>query len=180
VGTGFAMPPPLVEVATTGRASAASRHWMESTLGGQSERLKGAKTGWADPHDQVGLPVHCRPFCPTGSKVNRVIRSWSRAPAMRPAFGRSDPTRRAVRQKSRDCKGPRGPLPAGGLSGAHAPPSPSRNTGMPWRRALSTRLSVTPDPGAATTPIGWASNIWSLRLKGAACLWRFQSGLNTT
>ena len=34
-----------------------------------------------------------------------------------------------------------------------------------------------PVPGKTTTPMGSTSRIWSLRLKGAACLWRVKSGL---
>ena len=34
-----------------------------------------------------------------------------------------------------------------------------------------------PEPGKTMTPMGRTSSIWSLRLKGAALRWRFQSGL---
>src|SRR5262245_12964405 len=56
-----------------------------------------------------------------------------------------------------------------GKSGAYAPPALRQsNSGMPIALALSARLSVTPEPGNTTTPIGSASNSWSLRLNGAA------------
>jgi hypothetical protein len=45
---------------------------------------------------------------------------------------------------------------------------PQRRTGMRRALALSTRFSVMPEPGKAMTPIGMASSIASLRLKGAA------------
>src|SRR5271170_365612 len=67
-----------------------------------------------------------------------------------------------------------------GVDGAYAPPSPKRHTGMPSLRALSARFSEMPEPGKTTRPVGSASSIVSLRLKGAALRWRFQSGLNTT
>ena len=53
-------------------------------------------------------------------------------------------------------------------------------TGMPSSRALSTRFSVMPAPGKATRPVGRSFSIWSLRRKGAARPWAFQSGRNTT
>ena len=61
-------------------------------------------------------------------------------------------------------------------------PSPSvkRHTGMPSFFALSARLAEMPEPGNTTTPIGSASSIRSLRLKGAALLCRVQSGLKRT
>ena len=37
-----------------------------------------------------------------------------------------------------------------------------------------------PDPGKTMTPIGSASSMASLRLNGAAFLWRLQSGLKAT
>ena len=56
-----------------------------------------------------------------------------------------------------------------GKSGAYAPPALRQsNSGMPIALALSARLSVTPEPGNTTTPIGRASSSWSLRLNGAA------------
>ena len=50
---------------------------------------------------------------------------------------------------------------------------------MPSFRALSAKLSVTPEPGKTTTPMGRASSSWSLRLNGAALAWRAKSGLKT-
>src|SRR3546814_4750779 len=51
---------------------------------------------------------------------------------------------------------------------------------MPNARALSTRLSWMPVPEKTTSPAGIASIIRSLRLNGAAFLWRFQSGRKAT
>ena len=66
------------------------------------------------------------------------------------------------------------------LAATHALPVLRKsNSGMPSRRALSARLSVTPEPGKTTTPIGSASSIWSLRLNGAALTCCTQSGLKT-
>jgi hypothetical protein len=54
-------------------------------------------------------------------------------------------------------------------NGAYAPPALRQSkSGMPIALALSARLSVTPEPGNTTTPIGRASSSWSLRLNGAA------------
>ena len=53
-------------------------------------------------------------------------------------------------------------------NGAHAPSLPMFQTGMPSRRALSARLAWMPLPGVTSTPIGNASSMASLRLKGAA------------
>lgn len=57
------------------------------------------------------------------------------------------------------------------------PPPRKSISGMPRRFALSARLSVTPEPGKTTTPIGTASSSASLRLNGAALACRCQSGL---
>lgn len=61
--------------------------------------------------------------------------------------------------------------------GAHAPPLPNFQTGMPSLRALSARVSWMPVPGATSTPIGNTSSMASFRLNGAALAWRAQSGL---
>src|SRR6516225_965307 len=63
-----------------------------------------------------------------------------------------------------------------GSGGAYAPPNVQ--TGMPSFLALSARLAEMPEPGKAMTPVGSTSRIWSLRLNGAALLWRDQLGLN--
>src|ERR1700676_714092 len=63
--------------------------------------------------------------------------------------------------------------------GAHAPPSPNFQTGIPSFLALSPRLAEMPEPGNTMTPIGRTSRIRSLRLNGAALAWRVQSGLKT-
>ena len=48
---------------------------------------------------------------------------------------------------------------AGRESGAYAPPALRQSkSGMPIALALSARLSVTPEPGNTTTPIGRASS----------------------
>lgn len=78
------------------------------------------------------------------------------------------PERRAM-----DAQGPGAPFARPGNllrkgSGAHAPPEPKRQIGMPSLRALSARFSWMPEPGNTMTPIGNISRIWSLRLKGAA------------
>ena len=52
-------------------------------------------------------------------------------------------------------------------------------TGIPSLRALSTRLSVMPEPGNAITPLGSRSNSSSFLRKGAALPWASQSGLHT-
>ena len=52
-------------------------------------------------------------------------------------------------------------------------------TGMPSCLALSTRLSVMPEPGKAMTPLGRRFSSSSLRRKGAARPCWFQSGLQT-
>ncbi len=55
-----------------------------------------------------------------------------------------------------------------------------RCTGMPRLRALSTRLSVMPEPGKAMTPFGRRLSSSSLRRNGAARPCLSQSGLQTT
>jgi hypothetical protein len=51
---------------------------------------------------------------------------------------------------------------------------------VPSLQVLSTMLSVVPEPAVAIMPCGMVSSILSLRLKGAALPWLFQSGLKTT
>jgi len=51
---------------------------------------------------------------------------------------------------------------------------------MPSLFALSARLSLIPEPGNTTTPIGSTSSSWSLRLNGAAFLCRVNSGLGVS
>src|SRR3984893_8072895 len=63
--------------------------------------------------------------------------------------------------------------------GAHAPPSPNFQTGIPSFLALSARFAEMPEPGNTMTPTGRTSRIRSLRLNGAALAWRVQSGLKT-
>ena len=53
-------------------------------------------------------------------------------------------------------------------------------TGIPSCLALSTRFPVMPEPGKAMTPLGSRFSNSSLRLKGAALPWAFQSGRHTT
>ena len=52
-------------------------------------------------------------------------------------------------------------------------------TGIPSLRALSTRLSVMPEPGNAMTPLGNRSSSSSFLRKGAALPCASQSGLQT-
>src|ERR1700742_3360250 len=54
------------------------------------------------------------------------------------------------------------------LDGAHAPPSPCFQTGLPSFLALSARLSWMPVPGKWRMPIGRTAIIASLCLNGAA------------
>ena len=65
-------------------------------------------------------------------------------------------------------------------SGGDAAQAATRCTGMPSATALSTRLSVMPEPGNAMTPFGRRFSSSSLRRNGAARPCAFQSGLHTT
>ena len=60
-----------------------------------------------------------------------------------------------------------GVFPALCIDGAHAPPLPNFQTGMPSFLALSPRLSWIPVPGNTMTPIGSTSSIASARRNGA-------------
>ena len=81
----------------------------------------------------------------------------------------------AVSDQKRDGPRHRGDAVRGGDAAQAA-----RITGMPRARALSTRLSVMPEPGKAITPFGRSFSSSSFRRNGAARPCAFQSGLHTT
>ena len=117
-------------------------------------------------HAQTQSPTG-RPRVPVAERA-RAGRTGREPSIPAPGFGAGE------RETGRAAAGATRPV------GGDAGQAFTSKTGMPSARALSTRFSLMPPPGKATRPVGRSLRSCSLRRKGAARPWAFQSGLNTT
>ena len=114
-----------------------------------------------------------------GQVRDPVRRKGGGAAAERGAAGARATRRRAVRWSRRPTK-EKGPRRRSDATFGNDAVQFARITGMPSFTALSTRLSVMPPPGNASTPFGSRLSSSSLRRNGAARPCAVQSGLHTT